>query len=257
MTSSRFSILSDHFNLTYIYNPLSADPTLARYVVHKLQRWALKMSVFSYRMEHVMGELNYWTDLMTRWGIGWVAGSENKAHGKFASLFAQPYVSPPDYDTVEFPSKKDILLVQQSAVDDYERCQQGNAMARQEVPPQQVDAGGMRMMNNALWIPEPAVELQLRLCVEAHCRSAGHRAYEATLGAIKEYVAWTTMAKDVKVIVQNCLHCVATVPGDEVPRPLGTQLHATSPTRSCTSTSCTSGCQETGSISTCYFSRMI
>jgi Integrase zinc binding domain len=63
--------------------------------------------------------------------------------------------------------------------------------------------------------------------VEAHCRSAGNRAYEATLGAIKEYVAWTTMAKDVKVFVQNCLHCVATIPGDKVPRPLGTQLHTT------------------------------
>jgi hypothetical protein len=147
------------------------------------------MSVFSYRMEHVMGELNYWTDLMTRWGVVWVAGSENKAHGKMASLFAQPYISPPDYDTVEFPSKKYIPLVHKSAVDEYERCQQGNAMARQEVPPQQVDVGGMRIMNNAQWIPEFAVELQLPLCVEAHCRSAGHRTYEATLGAIKEYVA--------------------------------------------------------------------
>jgi hypothetical protein len=48
-------------------------------------------------------------------------------------------------------------------------------MARQEVPPQQVDAGDMRMMNNALWIPERAVELQLRLCVETHCRSAVHK----------------------------------------------------------------------------------
>jgi hypothetical protein len=65
-----FSILSDHLNLTYIYNTLSADPTFARHVVHKLQRWALKMSVFSYRMKHVIGKLNYWTDLMTRWGVG-------------------------------------------------------------------------------------------------------------------------------------------------------------------------------------------
>jgi Integrase zinc binding domain len=120
----------------------------------------------------------------------------------------RPYISLPDYDTVELPSKKEILLVQQSAVDEYERCQQGNAMARQEVPPQQVDAVGMRLMNNALWIPERAVELQLRLFEEARCRSAGHKAYEARLGAIKEYVAWTTMAKDVKVFVQNCLHCI-------------------------------------------------
>jgi Integrase zinc binding domain len=66
-------------------------------------------------------------------------------------------------------------------------------------------------MDYALWIPERAVKLQLRLCVEAHGRSSEHRAYVATLGAIKEYVAWTTMAKDVKVFVQNWLHCVATI----------------------------------------------
>jgi hypothetical protein len=65
LSHDEFSILSDHLNLTYTYNPLSADPTLARHAVHKFQRWALKMSVFSYRMEHVIGDLNYWTDLMT------------------------------------------------------------------------------------------------------------------------------------------------------------------------------------------------
>jgi RNase H-like domain found in reverse transcriptase len=162
LSHDEFSILSDHHNLTYIYNPLWADPTLARHVVHKLQRWALKMSVFSYRMEHVMGELNYWTDLMTRWGVAWIAGSENKAHGKMASLFAQPYISPPDYDTVDLSSKKEILLVQGSSVNECELCQQRKATAGQEVSPQQVDAGGMRTMNNALWIPENAVELQLR-----------------------------------------------------------------------------------------------
>jgi hypothetical protein len=115
LSHDEFSILPDHLNLTYIYNPLSADPTLARHVVHKLQRCELYMSVFSYRMEHVMGELNYSTDLMARSGVEWIAGSEHKEHGKMASLFAQPYITPPYYDTVEFPSKKEILLVQQSA----------------------------------------------------------------------------------------------------------------------------------------------
>jgi hypothetical protein len=76
-----------------------------------------------------------------------------------AILFAQPYMSPPDYDTMEFPSKKEILRAQQSTINEYERFQQSNATARQEVPPQQVDAGGMRMMNNALCIPECTVEL--------------------------------------------------------------------------------------------------
>jgi spore coat polysaccharide biosynthesis protein SpsF (cytidylyltransferase family) len=30
LSHDEFSILSDHLNLTYIYNPLSADPTLTR-----------------------------------------------------------------------------------------------------------------------------------------------------------------------------------------------------------------------------------
>jgi hypothetical protein len=46
------------------------------------------MSVFYYRMEHVMSELNYWTVLMTRWRVVRIAGRENKAHGKMFSLFA-------------------------------------------------------------------------------------------------------------------------------------------------------------------------
>jgi hypothetical protein len=37
------------------------------------------------------------------------------------------------------------------------------------------------------------------------------------------------MAKDVKVFEQNCLDCLATIPGDKVPRPLSTQLHAIKP----------------------------
>jgi RNase H-like domain found in reverse transcriptase len=66
LSDDELSILSYHLNLKYIYNPLSADLILARHVVHKLQRCGLKMSVFSYLIEHMMGELNYWTDLMTR-----------------------------------------------------------------------------------------------------------------------------------------------------------------------------------------------
>jgi hypothetical protein len=110
-----------------------------------------------------------------------IAGSEQKAHCKLASLFAQPYLTPPDYDTVEFPSKKEFLMAQKSAVQEYDRSQLDKATARREESSQQVDSGGMRMMNNAIWISERAADLQLRLRVEAQCRSAVNKAYEATL----------------------------------------------------------------------------
>jgi hypothetical protein len=55
LSHDEYSILSDHLNLAYIYNPQFADPTLARHVVHKPQRWKLKISVFPYCMKHVLG----------------------------------------------------------------------------------------------------------------------------------------------------------------------------------------------------------
>jgi hypothetical protein len=61
-------------------------------------------------MEHVMGELKCLTDLMTIWGVGWIAGSERKAHSEMASLFAQPYITQSDFDKVELHSRKEILL---------------------------------------------------------------------------------------------------------------------------------------------------
>jgi hypothetical protein len=47
-----------------------------------------------------------------------------------SSLVAQPYITLPDYNTVEFSSKNEILLSQNSAVKKYERNQHGKAIAR-------------------------------------------------------------------------------------------------------------------------------
>jgi hypothetical protein len=127
-------------------------------------------------MERMIGEFNYWTDLMKRWGIEWNTGSEHKAHGKMINQCAKPYITAPDFDMVAFPSTKEIILAQTNAVQEYERIHHSKVSARREEPPQQVDSGGMTMMSNALQNIERAVELQLRLFIEAHCRPTGHRA---------------------------------------------------------------------------------
>jgi hypothetical protein len=62
LASEQFSILSDHFNLKYMYAPLSLDPSLARHTVSKIQLWALKPATYNYRIEHIAGEINVWTD---------------------------------------------------------------------------------------------------------------------------------------------------------------------------------------------------
>jgi Integrase zinc binding domain len=200
---------------------MSIDNTTARHVLHKLQCWALKLSVFSYRIEHVAGEFSYWMDLMTRWGVGWIAGSESKARSKLASPFAQPYFSPPDDDRPEFPAKQEILWAQKNAVAEYNRRKQAIAngekiVALNEEPPVNIGSRGLRMIDGAIWVPEKAVDLQLRMCVETHFEAGGHRGFQATYGAVNTYVQWINMAKDIKVFVQICLHCVASASGERL-----------------------------------------
>jgi hypothetical protein len=51
-----------------MFASLSLDPSLARHTVSKIQRWVLKLATYNYRIEHIAGDLNVWTDLLTRWG---------------------------------------------------------------------------------------------------------------------------------------------------------------------------------------------
>jgi hypothetical protein len=67
LRADQFHLFTDHRNLVYIFNPLSIDQSLARHTVAKLQRWALKLSVFKYTIEHISGELNLWADILSRW----------------------------------------------------------------------------------------------------------------------------------------------------------------------------------------------
>jgi hypothetical protein len=57
--------------------------------------------------------------------------------------------------------------------------------------------------------------------------------------------------------MQNCLRYVAAIPGEVMPRPLGTQLHATNLNEILHFDFHTLGCQEMGSIITYYFSNII
>jgi hypothetical protein len=151
-----------------------------------------------------------------------------------ATIFAQPYIMPADEDKPEFPAKQVILMAQKTANADYNHCKLaiGNGdkkTSNAEEQPVKVGTRGVRMVGDSMWVPAKAVDLQLRLCVEAHCGAGGHRGYNATLIAIEEYVNWVDMDKDGKVFVQNCMHCVSSASGEKISRPLGTQIHATRP----------------------------
>jgi hypothetical protein len=79
-------------------------------------------------------------------GSRWIAGSEHKVYGKVASLFSQPYVTPPGNDTAELSPQQIILLAQSSAIQEFERGKHSKVTACRDEPRQQVRASDMRMM---------------------------------------------------------------------------------------------------------------
>lgn len=71
-------IYKDHLNLLFIYSPTTIHPNLGRHIVSKVQRWGLCLAQFQYTIQHVRGEKNVMTDIMTRWyksyrGKRWLA----------------------------------------------------------------------------------------------------------------------------------------------------------------------------------------
>jgi Integrase zinc binding domain len=89
---------------------------------------------------------------------------------------------------------------------------------------------GLRVYDDgAVWIPSTAIDMQLRICVAAHCGSAGHRRKYATLANLESHVRWSTMANDVQQFLEKCLLCKATEPGEFMPVPFAETLHSDKP----------------------------
>jgi RNase H-like domain found in reverse transcriptase len=106
LDSEHFFILSVHFNLKYMYAPLSLYPSLAWHTVSKIQHWALKLASYNNRIEHIAEELNVFTDLLTRWGA---AVTRTTSTPQKDSTLAM------DTSNYNFPVAAEVLRLQEAA----------------------------------------------------------------------------------------------------------------------------------------------
>jgi RNase H-like domain found in reverse transcriptase len=180
LAAEQFSLLPDHFTLKYMYAPLSLDPSLARHTVSKIQRCALKQATYNYRIENIAGELNVWTDLLTRWGAAvtkTTSTPRNDSTLRYGSLFLAPLAA--DDSDNEFPVASEVLRLQKAAARNPDL---------KEVPPTKRGAHGLLVNDQGkIWIPTNSVRMQVRLCVIADCGRAGHRDHQVTLTGIQDH----------------------------------------------------------------------
>lgn len=207
-TPSGFDLFTDHNNLVFIFDPLSLIPDLSQSCVRKVLRWAVRLSIYNYVCYHISGEDNVWADLLGRWSAVPIVRR---------LLFIPPLLSSADADFV-WPQPEELQRLQSAAT---------NTRPNSAVLD---DADGLwKHPSGAIWVPDDAADLQLRLCVIAHTSAAGHRGQDATSTALKQKFSWRTLSADVKSFTRSCLHCLSTTGGTMVPRPFGPAVHGVKP----------------------------
>ena len=177
------------------------------YLVSKIQRWALILSQFEYSCSHVPGELNYFPDLMTRWG---------------AKSVRRVYIPTPAASEVKFDSESMLRSIElaQSQMPEPER---------RNLSP--IPKGDRTLLSSGgkLYIPKEADHLKLNLLVLAHCGEGGHRSQQVTLSKLKNKFTWKGIADDVRTFCKMCLHCAATKGSIRISRELAHAMHADHP----------------------------
>jgi hypothetical protein len=101
-----FELFTDHRNLTYILNP---DRDLNKINSDRLHRWASQLMCFRFVIHHitgVTGELNYWPDLLSRWG----SPSHTLKSMKLRIFFSA------NFDDLIWPTLEEILEQQHSGI---------------------------------------------------------------------------------------------------------------------------------------------
>lgn len=66
LVEKRTDTCIDHRNFLFLFNPVVVEFSIGRLAISKVQRWGLYLSLFSYLIEHVLGEKNIMAGIMTR-----------------------------------------------------------------------------------------------------------------------------------------------------------------------------------------------
>jgi hypothetical protein len=254
-----FDIYGDHDNLIKLFHPDKLPKPFTKATELRVYNWLYLLSQFKVnRMEHIAGELNLWSDMLSRWAnpaaskpatsrINTIklarrakakkaAGPRKRKAPVSRDTYSQPEIRNEflrlkyDYGNpiTEIPTK-DVILVAQSHLTEKEQ-----AFYDKHSEEFTKDADGILLYNNKYWIPHENMELLVRICIGAHCGpsvehcEAGHRGSFATLHYCKEYFWWQNMDEFVRKFCNSCLCCLKDKHSNDItPRKLGTSLHAT------------------------------
>lgn len=181
----------------------------------KVLRWAVFLSQFQYRIEHVDGDDNTMAYIMIRCMCGY-RGKHATIRRVTYRILENAYVPFPESKNFEWPTVNQMrkAKVKHAANRRKEATQEGNFLCR---------------FRNYTWVPDQADDLQLRLLIVAHCGTAGHHSTGTIENVLREQFTWSTLKEGTREFVVDSIHCLMAKPDLKISRPLVTTFHATSP----------------------------
>lgn len=195
-----------HKKLIFLFDPLSTVLGLFQTSHHKVLRWAVSLSIYNYTCFHIRGTDNVWADMLGRW-------SSPSTIRRIVKIPELPSSSSPDFI---WPTMEELATLQQT----YNSTR----------PEHFIFSDGLwKNPNSAIWIPDNAADMQLRLYIIAHTVPSGHRGHMATKQALPRAFFWKTITQDIRVFVRACIHCLSKVSRSRVSRPFGPAVHRTKP----------------------------
>lgn len=206
-------IFTDHRNLLFTFHSLSVEPSIARHKTVKVDQWTLFLSKFHYVIEHIDGESNDFTNMLTRWMKGYRISKSCICCVRKVLTYSRIPTSP--YKPGFIGPTRKLSLNAQSRVEILENCTKYE--------------GGVVWKAGKIWFPDDKNDLKLRLLTFAHAGESGHRRSDSTIDALKSEFTLNRLADDVGQCVSDCLLGITAKSGNRIQSPLSSSTHATKP----------------------------
>ena len=242
------AFFTDHRNLLSFFDDDVRPATCTKPNRQRLTRWGLNLRSLWYEIFPIAGDVNYISDIGTRWGNRYAVPNEgpdgkvsvkallrtwmreemeSRARPKCVLRLPEPKTHPDKY-APDIDARKDLMLNMDTLGLNLVYVREQQDKYRKQRPKKlKVGAGNVwRTADGKVWVPKRAKALKNALYAVAHQGPCVHRGFDVTLGLLNPHFFWDNLERDVRARHVQCLQCIKATHGEKVPRPMGTQLLA-------------------------------
>ena len=255
LTDKPFVLMTDARNLSFVFGTMSDSEKAAQVSLSpRVQRWAVLLAGFAYRLVHLEGSRNLVADLLSRpptdveedkalvnpltshapeppAGVSPAPIKTMAMAGQAGQPQAGPGAAGGRREIQPHPDRTGVTVPSQFKLPTLDVLREAQEQLEAEDVPRGYtvdDDGLLRDAMGRLFVPAIG-SLREEMVVVAHAGLGAHRGRSATTAVLAKVVTWPELVDDVGRILKKCWACLRTPSGERVPVPYAHQMHAQEP----------------------------